>query len=330
MNSCNSREAYSTSSAAKPNQMCNNGLDFNFFCIKESIFSGFLNGLKYLGVLICLCFLSCGKTKEISDNVLLKYGDRTLTLEEVVAQIPSGIYAADSVALFHEIVEGWIKQEVLSDFAEERLYDMNFIESKVRDYRNNLIVLEYLTRMRETQNPDIDEQKIIDYYNAHRKELKLELPLVKGVFLKINSSAPGKEDIKKLISSDNPEDFDRLENEWLDRALEYNYFRDKWIDWETISARIPYRFGDGDAFLKENQYFETEYGDCSYYLKITDVLPSGEEQPLEFAKTWIAELLTQKSLADYEETLVTSLVEKSLKDNKLEAVGYDPLAHRIK
>ena len=97
---------------------------------------------------------------------------------------------------------------------------------------------------------------------------------------------------------------DILEREWVDRSLQYSYFRDKWIDWETVKGLIPYRFGDPDKFLEENSYFETEYGDCSYYLTVTDWIPSGEEQPIEFARTWISDLLTQGELTEYERNLV--------------------------
>lgn len=244
--------------------------------------------------------------------------------------IPDGVLASDSATLFQAIIDGWIKDVVLSELAENRLFDISAIERKVRDYRNDLIVNEYLSRMRETHNPNIGDQRIKEYYEKHHDELKLEVPLVKGVFLKINSDAKGKDRIKALLISDNLHDIDKLEQEWLDRALEYNYFRDKWIDWETVSDMIPFRFGNPDEFLKDNNYFETEYGDCNYYIQIKDYLPSGSEQPYEFASSWISEVLTQRDLADFQKSLVESIVQKSIKDKKLEAIGYDPINHEFK
>ena len=262
--------------------------------------------------------------------MLLKYGDKELTYKEVIDLIPEGIPSADSAALFKSIVDGWIKDVVLVKLAEQRLYDINSIERKVKDYRNTLIVTEYLSRMRESHTPKVDEKSVREYYDKHRNELKLEVPLVKGVFLKVSSKAKGREKIKKYLSSDDPQGIDKLEQEWFDRAIEYNYFRDKWIDWETIAGLIPYRFGNPDEFIKENKYFETEYGDCSYYLQISDYLPSGEEQPFEFASAWVAGMLTQGDLAEFERSLVESIVKKSIKDNMLETIGYDPLTHEIK
>lgn len=260
---------------------------------------------------------------------MLRHGENVLTIEEVIDNIPEGLSSADSAAMFKAIVASWIKDVVLSDFARQRLIDINAIDKKVNEYRNTLIVQEYLTRMRDSQSPRIDPAKIKDYYDSHRKELKLEVPLVKGVFLKINSGAAVKGDIKSLLTSEDPDKIDRLEQEWLDKALQYDYFRDKWIDWEVVAEMIPHRFGDPEKFLSENNYFETDDGECVYYLHISDWLPAGEEQPFEFAQSWIAELLTQGALADYEDNLVNSLVAKSLKDKKLEAIGYDPVQQKL-
>lgn len=278
---------------------------------------------------MALGILSCSVPKEENTDILLRYGDNSISKHEIIEMIPDGLSANDSAALFHQIIEGWIKDVVLSDFAEERLYDTQAIDRRVKDYRNSLIVLEYLSRMRESQNPKINEQNVKDYYDLHRKDLKLEVPLVKGIFLKINSDASHKEEIKSLITSDDPENIDRLEQRWLDRSLDYNYFPDKWIDWETVAGYIPHRFGDPDTFLKENRYFETEYGDCSYYLYISDYLPSSEEQPYEYAREWITKLLTQGELIDYENNLINSLVKKSIKEKKLEIIGYDPEMHEL-
>lgn len=277
-----------------------------------------------LVVLMTVIFflLSCGRKTQSNEDILLQYGDNVLTLSEVNEMIPKGISASDSASLFNTIVDGWLKEEVLSDFAEERLYDKSLIDRKVREYRNKLIVQEYLSRMQESQNPKIDENKINEYYQLHSKDMKLEVPLIKGMFIKINNSIENREELKKLLFSEKESDIDELEQKWLDQTLEYNYFRDKWIDWETLNGMIPYRFRNPDTFLKENKNFELEYGDCVYYLQISEYILSGDIQPYEYAKTWISNILTQKALSEYEKDLVNSLLNKAIKENKLKMIGY--------
>ena len=274
-------------------------------------------------LVLLVIMISCNKTQKTEEEVLLQYGDRVITMEEVESLIPQGLTRNDSIALFKAIIDSWIKEVVLSDFAEERLYDTRAIDRKVRDYRNSLIVQEYLSRMQESQTPKIEEAKIEEYYSRHRNEMKLEVPLVKGIFIKINKAVEGRDELKKLISTDDPASIDIIEQEWLDQTLEYNYFHDKWIDWDSLSQLLPLRLGNPDNFLKENTFFETEFGDCVYYLKISDYILSGDIQPYEYARTWIANTLTQGALADYERILVNSLVEKAIKENRLKTVGYE-------
>lgn len=261
--------------------------------------------------------------------MLLKYGERELTYSEVTDLIPQGLSPLDSTLLFRTIIDDWIREVVLSEFAEERLLDTSSIDRKVREYRNSLIVQEYLTRMRESQPPKIEEQKVKDYYDLHKREMKLEVPLVRGIFLKISSEESRKDEIKRLMTGEDPSNIDKLENSWLDRALEYNYFKDKWVDWNSLTQKIPYRFGDAETFLSEHNFFVTQLDDCSYYLFITDVLYPGEEQPFEFAKIWISDLLSQVDAQEYENSLVNSLVEKSVKEKKLLTPGYDPIKHEM-
>ena len=279
--------------------------------------------------MLLLIFSCKNKKEEENHGILLRFGDKALAYQDVVDQIPDAVHPADSVALFHQIIEAWIKDEVLADFAEDRLIDTRQIDAKVREYRNYLIVLEYLNKMRDSHNPKIDDGKVKEYYDLHREYLKLETPLIKGVFIKINSDIPHKEEIKKLMTASDLGKIDVLENEWIDKTLQYDYFRDKWIDWETVKGLIPYRFNDPEQFLEETNFFETDYGDCTFYLQISDYLLPGDQQPFEFAKSWIASLLTQAELADYENSLVNSIVQKSIKDGKLEVIGYDPIRHDI-
>lgn len=286
---------------------------------------GSLLKLSYSLFFIIIFLVSCEHESTEDEDVLLKIGDKSLKRQDVESLIPSGLMSGDSVNLFHNIVEHWIKDELLTGFAEERLIDFNIIDRKVKDYRNKLIVEEYLRLMSMNQKPEIDQSAVKEYYDLHKNELKTELPLVKGVFIKISSDVRGKDEIRHLLSNDENDHIDLLEKNWMDKALSYDYFKDKWVDWETVARQIPYRFGDIEEFLKQNKYFETNHGDCTYYLQITDYLPGGSEQPFEYASGWISRLLTRIELNDFENNLIESLIKKSIEEKKLEVINYDPV-----
>lgn len=278
-------------------------------------------------ILLFLFSLSCKKSETGTDNILLRVGDKELREEDIIEKIPTGLNPLDSARLFQALTEEWVSNHLLSDFAEERLGNIDEIEKKVEDYRNQLIVQEYLNQMTESRTKKIEDKEIREYYDLHKKELLTELPLIKGVFIKVNKSTGGREEIKRLLTEDKEGNIDLLEQNWLDVCLAYDYFKDKWIDWETISGLIPFRFGDADKFLENRSYFETEYGDYAYYLLISDYLPGGSEQPFEYASIWISGLLDQKSKEKYKEELIENLLKKGIKEHRLEPVSYNPLTH---
>ncbi|MCH5237384.1 MAG: hypothetical protein J1E95_06235 [Muribaculaceae bacterium] len=272
---------------------------------------------------------SCTKQEKENKDVLFKINGESLCLNENIEKIPIGLNPSDSVALFKAVIDDWVKNKILVDFAEARLFDVANIEKMVKDYQNKLIILEYLQRMRESFKPVIEEEEINKYYEYHKNELILEQPLIKGVFMVVNSNSKGKNEIKKLLSSESENNIDILEKNWFDQSVRYEYFKDKWVDWESIADLIPFRFNDPDQFLNETQYFEIEKDGLSYFLQICDLLPSGSVQPYEYAASWISDIISYGELAEYEKNLVESLIKKSVEEKKLEIIGYDPISHEM-
>ncbi|MFG6425252.1 hypothetical protein [Lepagella muris] len=284
-------------------------------------------------VMSCAIFLTCScggeKPADDSGDVLLSMGSKILTLHEVEDKIPVGIDPADSVALFREIIGNWVTTAVISEFAESKLPDMEEIDRRVEDYRNRLIVTEYLRRMKESRQPKISQDSIREYYDIHRNELLTESPLVKGIYIKVPSSIKGIDEIRQLVFSGTEEDIDRLENDWMEAALQYDYFGNKWIDWQVLADQIPYRFHSPDSFLESSRNFETTNNGSTYIFHISEYLPSGSVQPYEFAAAAITEVLEQSKISTYEKALVSSLVKKAVKDGRLVPGAYDPLRHTL-
>lgn len=274
----------------------------------------------------------CGGRKAVTaggKDVLLMVGDEILTVSDVESRIPPGIEHSDSVELFQLIVDNWIKTEVLSDLAESKLPDVGRIDSKVEDYRNRLIVAEYLKEMKKGKDFQVSDDSIRSFYERYKGEMLTESPLVKGIYLKVTSDRVNLEEIRELVFCGSGECIDRLEKTMAGDATQYDYFMGDWVDWQIIADRVPYRFYDADAFLKSTSNFETTYNGSTYLLHISDYLPTGSIPPYEFASIQIAEMMQRTNMRKFEESLVNSLVRKALKDGELVAVGYDPLRRRM-
>lgn len=277
---------------------------------------------------VSLMMTGCGGTSAISEDekgILIKAGEHTLTLQDVLQKIPTGIEPADSATLFHLIVDNWIKSEVLYKLAESKLSDTSEIENKVAEYRNRLIVAEYLDEMKKSANIRADKDSIRYFYDRHKNDMLTESPLVKGIYIKLSSANTDIDEIKQMVFNGSDDSIDRLEQLYAGNAVQYDYFNDEWIDWQIIEDLIPYRFTDPDRFLESTRDFETSYNGATYLLHVSEYLPSGSVPPYEFAAPHITELLERTNMRKYEESLVNSLIKKAMDEGELVAVGYNPL-----
>lgn len=280
---------------------------------------------RFISCVLCPVILvisvSCSENKaENRDNpVLVKVGTSSLTLSELRKDLPVAMTTADSAAFASAYIRRWIDARIVSDIAASEI-DMTDIDRLVNDYRNRLIEMEYRRRMADSHVAvAIPDDSLRNYFVEHNDDFKLERPMIQGVYLKVPDNAPNLAVIKRLYRSDKQDDIDRLEKEVLTSAIHYDYFRDKWVDWESIELHIPYDFGaNPDAFLKGKDHFETSAGGFVYLLDITDVLQSGAYMPFDNAKALIAERLSAQQRQAYDASLMKNLYEKSFKDGKIQ------------
>jgi len=278
--------------------------------------------------LLAIAVGACGSPGEQAtgeDDILVAYGDSALTLDDVMFQIPSGLASADSAELFDRIVERWVEGRVLEDVAKENVVDLERIDRLASDYRNRLIIDEYLRKKSVAFRPDVDEKEVKEYYETHRSEFILRQPLIKGIFIKTSEKDDKFGSVKRWMAMADDASVDELETYGMRMATKYEYFEDRWLEWNLVADEIPYRFHDADAFLKTTRDFETRYGGSVYLLHVSAYLPTGSEEPFESASERISGMLSERKRNEYMENLKFSIYKKAVKEGKLKAGRYDPL-----
>ena len=113
------------------------------------------------------------------------------------------------------------------------------------DYRRQLIMWEY-QRLKTAQDgtPELPEDTIAAYYDRHHAEMRVETPMVRGILVKIPTSSPLLENVRKWYRSDKDTDIELLEKANIkDDDILYEYFRDNWVKW-----------GVGDVFFSDFGY----------------------------------------------------------------------------
>ncbi len=286
-----------------------------------------------LSVAIACLASGCGREKDApagDDVALVSVGDTTLWLSEVVRQIPQGLAETDSAEMFSGIVDAWIQDVLLTEVAADNLPDLDRIERMVADYRNRLIMMEYRKRMKNDSRRNISDAEVKEYYEAHADDMRLEHPVVKGIYIKLPSDADRLENVRQWVFSATRESIDKLEKYGLKGAIQYDWFGDRWVDWEMIATQIPYRFYDADAFVESTVNFETEYNGSTYFLHISEYLKSGDVMPYQFAVEQIREALSERELVEADRKLMRSLFSRAVSDGKLRPGAYDPVKRRMK
>lgn len=270
-----------------------------------------------------------GPTTEPDDPVLVELGDTTLRLSQVTALIPEGLSEEDSLAMYGKIIDRWMRDALLREVADENIPDIRKIDRLTEQYRNDLIINEYLARISSQRGDAATEEKVRAFYEAGKQDMKLEKPLVKGIFIKLPADAVRLDEVRRWVKSSSRSSIDNIEKYGLKGAIQYEYFLDRWVEMSSLAEAIPHSFGNLDEWLVSHKDLDITSNGSTYLLHITDRLESGAEMPYDFASPQIRQTLMQRNRAEYADRLLSSLIEKGRNEGILKTPGYDPSSHKI-
>ena len=263
---------------------------------------------------------ACSRENPDEDaGLVARVGKQRLMRDELDRAITPGLSAEDSTALARAYVKSWVDARVMTEVAARNIPDMSRIDRMVEDYRNELISWEY-SRLMFDRNTEADfpADTIEAYYKREAKRFVLDRPLVKCVYIKVADNSPSLARVRKLYKSTRDADIDRLEKQDLQGVIHYDYFRDRWVDWEQIETRMPGDFGDSpDRFVASHKYYEVTSNGFTHLLEITDYLPTGAPMPIERARSLIIRDLYNLNRQMYDARLRMELLGKGIEDGSI-------------
>lgn len=273
--------------------------------------------------LLSLCACERGNNAGGSDAIAT-VGKAMLTRSELKKALPGGLSPDDSTSYAHAYIRRWIEARLVERLATDAV-DIAEIDRLTSEYRLNLIMSQYRRTMATQANSTFSEDSLKSYYEAHKGDFVLERPLVRGIYLKVPDEASNLRLLKRLYTSVKADDMDRLEKEAPKTALHYDYFRERWIDWEQIETRIPADIVSPDAFLKAGKPLDFSLDGYTYLLHISEYLPAGSPLPFEAAEPMIRERLLTRNRQAYDAELLKDLYEQALENGTLTFPNGTPL-----
>lgn len=269
----------------------------------------------FIAFVSLLC--ACKQTRPIDDaDVLVRVKDRVLGREEIQRQIPRNLSSADSLLMAESLTKKWVKDALVYEVALRNLEreERAEVDRLVEEYRHSLIRYRYEEQLvRERLSSDFQESDKLRFYEENQSKFVLDKALIKGLFLKVPADAPGLADVKKWYRSTSESAVEKIEKYSVQNAVIYDYFYDKWVDFDQVMDNIPMRVTDANAFLKANRYVEMCDSTYCYLLNISDYLPIGRVAPYDYAGPQIIEMLTNQRkvqfLKDFEDELYNDAVK---------------------
>ena len=280
--------------------------------------------MRYCFIFIAFVSLlcSCKGTQPVDDaDVLVKVKDRTLKRSEIKQQIPRGLSSADSMLLAESLERKWVKDALVYDVALRNLEgeDKAEVDKLVEEYRHSLIRYRYQEQLiKERLSSEFQESDMLSYYEENQKKFILDKGLIKGLFLKIPVDAPGLTDVKKWYKSTDVASLEKIEKYSVQNATIYEYFYDKWVDFDEVMDNIPIHVSNPNAFLKANKYVEVADSSYCYLLNIKEYLPSGSVEPYDYASPHVTEMLVNQRKVEFLKKLEDELYNDAIRSGDVE------------
>lgn len=272
-----------------------------------------------LSLIIALLFVTaCSEQSGKSATYILKVDNAILTKEELDANTPHGLNPEDSIIAAEHYIHLWISNHLMYTVASKNIVDKKNIDQLVDNYRQSLTIYQYKEQLvSEKVSKDINNQALLDYYEANKDKFKIDRPLIKGLFLKIPVNAPQIDKVRVWYKSLTPANINNIENYCVRNAVEYGYFADNWMDFNELTESWPKNYRNQYDVIKLNQYFEQKSDNFYYFLHVTDYSLPGDDAPFEYAKTNIKEILINQQKINFLNKIEEDLYRKALNNGQI-------------
>lgn len=272
--------------------------------------------MKNLYLIICVLLLVSCKGNVPESQIVAQVGNSILTVSELRMQTPMGLTGTDSAAFVNEYIDGWIDQHIMYEQGMRNLPYIDQLNAQAENYRHNLIAQSYENELLKVRaNNEISIQDIQDFYDRYSKQLRLDHPIIQGVYVKLLQNTSKLDQVRRWMKSLNAGDQDiipELDEFGNMRAVEYDNFYDQWVDMYQLSDKLPVTVVDAASFLKCKTY---EMKDDQYYylFVIRDYRLAGEIQPFEYAKSDVYDVLMHQRRQEFRRKLIEELREEGMR-----------------
>lgn len=264
------------------------------------------------------CSKRDGANIDLTQNPIVTVKGQTLyraTLDEI---IPTGLSVEDSISAAQSYISMWINDILLYDKAKQNITNEKEINSLVEAYRKSLVTNIYKEQLLKQQLSDlISGNELEAYYDQNKDNFKLDESIIKGLYLKIPIESAQLSNFQKWYKQGTNDAIENIEKNTLQNAVGYEYFYDRWIDFNEVLNNIPTQINDEKQFLLTNKNIEVKDSSFVYLLNIKEYKLAGSEAPFEYIKSHISEIFTEQRKTDFLKQVEKDLYDKAISTEEI-------------
>ncbi|CCZ48257.1 MAG TPA: peptidyl-prolyl cis-trans isomerase [Mediterranea massiliensis] len=278
-----------------------------------------MRNICLLGLMMLLAG-ACGKPQydHKGRTPLVELDGNFLYQEDLAAVQPVGQSKDDSLLFAEHYIRNWAEDILMYEKAQNNIPDNAEIEQLVKNYRKALIMHVYQQSLiQEKLAEEITEADLQTYYDTNKDVFKAEVPLMKGLFIKVPLTSPGIGRVRQWYKDERQSAVEHLEKYSLQNAVKYEYFYDKWIPASEILSLMPLREEKVDAYFAKNRHVELKDTAYWYFLNVSDYIPTGGQEPYEAARSAVSEMVVNRKQVEFLNQVKDDLYKEAVEDGKL-------------
>lgn len=260
-------------------------------------------------VLLCSC-------QQMDKSVIAQVGEEQLLKSDVLLKLPLSCTGEDSVRLVANVVNQWINEQLLYQQGLNKLPNLDELEQQVAQYRHDLIARTYQSARLAIYNDEVSEEECFAFYEKCKKDLKLQEPIVQGIYIQLMANSTKVKELKdwlKQIQHGTMDHAEELEQFCQQRAVDYDAFMDQWVDMRRLTDRLPNKL----YAPIQCQVYQQKDNDYIYLFLISDYRQAGQEQPFEFCRKELLEMIIEQKQEGFRANLENDLKEEALRTGLL-------------
>ena len=270
-----------------------------------------------------LCLLvagACGKPQydHKGRTPLVELDGNFLYKEDLVAVQPAGQSANDSLLFAGHYIRNWAEDILLYEKARDNIPDNDEIEKLVHNYRKALIMHTYQQALiQQKLSGEMSEEELQAYYEQNKTAFKADVPLMRGLFIKVPLTAPRLARVRQWYKDERQEAVEHLEKYSFQNAVKYEYFYDKWVSASEVLSWIPLDVSDVDTYFARNRRVEVKDTAFWYFLNVVEYIPTGAQEPYEAARLLVHDMVLNRKQVEFLNQIKDELYREALDDGKI-------------